>query len=121
MEFVKLKKLDGREWDERKETRITSAQDDHPQALRHLLSLYWTWHFDESLEETARILLAADLEWERLPNLTTPPVGEVISPLGYALDHEDEEIRNAALQVLDSMVEIPRGEVLIGDRVIPYL
>ena len=119
MEFVKLKKLDGQEWDERKETRITFAQDADPQALRHLLNLYWTWHFDESLAETVRILLAADLEWERRPNLTTPPVGEVISPLGHALDHEEEKIRDAALQVLDSMVEIPAGEVLIGEELEP--
>ncbi|MBI1923042.1 SUMF1/EgtB/PvdO family nonheme iron enzyme [Candidatus Poribacteria bacterium] len=113
--LLKIKMLDGKDWDERREARVALAKSDDPAALRSLLASYWTWHFDDSLSEAARVLLAADLGWEEMPNLTTPPVGEVISPLGYALAHEDPRLRDAAFQVLDRMVDIPAGEVLIGE------
>ena len=48
--------------------------------------------------------------------LTTPPIGEVISPLGHALNHADQSVRDAAFQVLDNMADIPAGEVLIGEE-----
>ncbi len=115
MKLVKLKRLDGKESDEPKEARVEFAQSDDPRGLEQLLKRYWRWHFDESLTEASRILLAADLGWEHTPNLTHPPIGAVTSPLGCALDHDEPAIRDAAFQVLDSMVEIPTGEVLIGE------
>ena len=54
-----------------------------------------------------------------MSQLTTPPVGEVISPLGYALAYEDQEVRNAALHVLDVTVNIPAGTAYIGEENAP--
>ena len=59
--------------------------------------------------DAARLLLATNLGWEQMRPLTTPPIGEVISPLGHALNHADQNVRDAAFQVLDSMVDIPAG------------
>jgi formylglycine-generating enzyme required for sulfatase activity len=115
MELIQLKQPKT----DRKDRRVALAQSDDPTEFRELLNLYWRWHFDESLTDAARTLLATDLGWERTPNLTTPPVGTVISPLGHALDHADEKIRDAALQVLGNLVEIPAGEVLIGEELVP--
>ncbi len=84
-------------------------------ALQELLNRYWVWHFDESLVDVARLLLAADLGWECIPRTISPPVGRLISPLGHALDHEDINIQNAALQILDSTIDVPSGEVFIGE------
>jgi formylglycine-generating enzyme required for sulfatase activity len=108
--------------DERKskhQRRKELAQSSDPAALQQLLDQYWTWHFDESLTEIARLLLSTDLAWEQMRLLTTPPVGEVISPLGYALEHEDERVWGAAFHILDSMVDIPAGKVLIGEDLTP--
>lgn len=119
MKLVKLKSLDQKASDAPKEARVELAQSDDPEVLQQLLNRYWRWHFDESLMAAARLLLTADLSWEHTPNLTHPPIGAVVSPLGYALDHEDPAIRDAAFQVLDSMVVIPAGEVLVGEGVAP--
>ena len=54
-----------------------------------------------------------------MPQLETPPVGEVISPLGYALAHEDKSVRDAALQTLDTTVHIPAGIACIGEARAP--
>ena len=115
MKLVNLKRLDGKASDEPKGARVELAPSDAPEILQQLLKRYWRWHFDESLTEAARTLLAVDLGWDRTPNLTHPPIGAVTSPLGCALDHDEPAIRDAAFQVLDSMVEIPTGEVLIGE------
>ena len=89
------------------------------QCFRKLRQDYWTWHFDESLSDAARLLLSKDLGWEAMPQLTTPPVGEVISPLGYALSDEDKHVRDAALHVLDATVHIPAGIACIGKESAP--
>ncbi len=118
-ELIKLKtpgEQGGTDW---RKARIALAQRDDPAALQQLLDQYWTWQSDESLTEAARLLLATNLGWEGVQAFTTPPVGEVISPLGYALDHADETVRDAARQVLDTMVDIPAGEVLIGEELTP--
>ena len=65
------------------------------------------------------MLLGTNLGWEQMRPLTTPPIGEVISPLGHALNHADQSVRDAAFQVLDNMVDIPAGEVLIGEELTP--
>ena len=100
-------------------SRIALAKSNTPDAFQKLCREYWTWHFDESLSEAARFLLSTELGWEAMPQLTTPPVGEVISPLGYALAHEDKDIRDAALQVLDATVRIPAGTACIGEEGAP--
>ncbi len=119
MQVIKLKKLDGQEWDHKRENRVNLAQCSDPSSLRQLLDQYWTWHYDDSLAEIARLLLKADLNWERTPRAYTPPVESLLSPLGYALDHEDMGIREGALRLLDSTVEVPSGEVLIGEELEP--
>ena len=43
---------------------IALAQNDDPEALQQLLKQYWTWHFEESLMEAARLLLGTNLGWE---------------------------------------------------------
>lgn len=118
-ELIKLETLSEQGKADRRKVRIALAQSGDPAALQQLLDQYWIWHFDESLREAARLLLEANLGWERMRDLTTPPVGEVISPLGHALDHEDGAVCDAAFQALDSMVNIPTGEVLIGEELTP--
>ena len=100
-------------------SRIELVKSDTPDALQKLCREYWTWHFDASLSDAVRLLLNTELGWETMPQLTTPPVGEVISPLGYALAHEDKDIRDAALQVLDATVHIPAGVAYIGEECAP--
>ena len=117
--LIKLKTPDGGEWDDWKQTRLSFAESDDPAVLEHLITRYWRWHLDASLSDAVRTLLTADLGWEKSQDLMTPPVGEVISPLGHALDSTDGRIREAAFQVLDAMVEVPAGSVLIGDELTP--
>ena len=119
MQVIKLKKLDGQEWDNQRERRVNLAQRSDPDSLQQLLNQYWTWHYDNSLAEVARVLLGAELNWERTPSTLTPPVESLVSPLGYALDHEDVGIREGALRLLDSTVNVPAGEVLIGEELEP--
>ena len=97
-------------------SRIALVESNTPDTFQKLCRDYWTWHFDESLSDAARLLLSTELGWETMPQLTTPPVGEVISPLGYALAHEDKEVHDAALQVLDATVHIPAGTAYIGEE-----
>ena len=118
-ELIKLETLSEGSGADRRKARVALAQSDDPEALRELLKGYWTWHCEESLTEAARLLLATNLRWEQMRPLITPPVGEVISPLGHALDHADQRVRGAAFQVLDNMVDIPAGEVLIGEELTP--
>ena len=106
-ELISLKTLSEGSGTDRRKARIALAQSDDPEALQQLLNQYWTWHFEESLTEAARLLLATNLGWEQMRPLTTPPIGEVISPLGHALNHADQSVRDAAFQVLDNMVDIP--------------
>jgi len=100
-------------------SRLALVERNTPEALRKLCRDYWTWHFDASLSEAIRRLLSTELGWETMSQLTTPPVGEVISPLGYALAHEDKEVRDAARQVLDVTVDIPAGTAHIGEENAP--
>lgn len=102
-----------------KETRIALAGSDEPEAFQKLLREYWHWHFNDTLSEAARLLLTIELGWEEMPQNLMPPVGELISPLGYALAHQDEQVRNAAMQVLDATVRIPAGTALIGEDCAP--
>ena len=118
-DLIKLETLIEKSGTDRRKARVALAQSDDPGALQQLLKGYWIWHFEESLTEAARLLLATDLGWEQMHPLTTPPIGEVISPLGHALDHADQRIRDAAFQVLDNMVDIPAGEALIGEELTP--
>ena len=100
-------------------SRIALVESNTPDAFQKLCQDYWTWHFDASLSDAARLLLSTDLGWETTLQLTTPPVGEVISPLGYALAHEDKDVRAAALHVLDATVHIPAGIACIGEECTP--
>ena len=102
-----------------KASRIALVESDTPDAFQKLLREYCQWHFDDSLCDAARLLLSTELGWEQMPQLTTPPVGEVISPLGYALAHADKGVREAALQVLDATVRIPAGTAFIGEECAP--
>lgn len=113
--LIKLKTPEGDEWDDWEQTRISLLESDDPAAFRHLIKRYWRWHFDASQTEAVRTLLTADLGWEKSQALTTPPVGEVISPLGHALDSTDGCVREAAFGVLDAMVDVPAGPVLISE------
>lgn len=117
--LIKLKTPDCAKWDDLEQTRKSLAESDDPAALDLLIARYWRWHIDASLSNAVRTLLTADLGWDKTPNLTTPPVGEVISPLGIALHSTDDRIRESALQVLDAMVDVPAGSVLIGDELTP--
>ena len=117
--LIKLKTSDGNEWEDRAHTRISLLDSDDPEALKHVIERYWRWHFDASLSNAVRTLLTADLGWEKMCDLLTPPVGELISPLGHALDSTDVRIREAALGVLDTMTDVPAGSVLIGDELKP--
>lgn len=118
-ELISLKTLGEQNGTDRRKARIALAQNDDPEALKGLLKQYWTWHFEESLTGAVRLLLGTNLGWERVRPLTTPPIGEVISPLGYALDHSDQRVRDAAFQVLEGTVDIPAGEVLIEEELTP--
>ena len=100
-------------------SRIALAKSDTPDALQKLCRAYWTWHFDESLSEAARLLLSTELGWETTPQLTTPPVGEVISPLGKALEYEGKRVQDAALRALDATIHIPAGVACIGEECAP--
>ena len=102
-----------------KESRIALVESNTPDAFQKLCRDYWTWRFDESLSDAARLLLSTELGWETMPQLTTPPVGEVVSPIGYALSHEDADVQDAALQVLDATVRIPAGTACIGEEGAP--
>ena len=95
-ELIKLKTLSEGSGTDQRKARIALAQSDDPEALQQLLRQYWIWHFEESLTEAARLLLATNLGWDQMRPLTTPPIGEVISPLGHALDHADQNVRDAA-------------------------
>ena len=104
-----------------KESRSLLVASDAPDAFQRLCRDYWTWHIDESLSDAARVLLSTDLGWETTPQLTTPPFGEIISPLGYALASETGVVREAALQVLDARVGIPPGRAYIGEAGAPLV
>lgn len=118
-ELIKLETLIEGSGTDRRKARVALAQSDDPEALQQLLKGYWIWHFEESLTEAARLLLSTNLGWEQMQPLTTPPIREVISPLGHALDHVDQRVRDAAFRVLDGMANIPAGEVLIGEELTP--
>lgn len=98
-----------------KASRIALIESNSDDDFHRLLQVYWTWHYDASLKDAVKLLLSTELDWEQVPQLTTPPVGEIISPLGNALAHENEDVRNAALEVLNSSIAIPSGTVLIGE------
>ena len=115
-ELIKLETPTEQSGTDRRKARIALAQSDDPEALQRLINQYWTWHFEESLTEVARLLLATNLGWEQMRPPITPPIGEIVSPLGHALNHADQSVREAAFQVLDSMANIPPGEVLIGEE-----
>jgi hypothetical protein len=99
-----------------KASRIALIESDSPDAFQQLLRDYWTWHYNDSLCDAVKLLISTELGWEQVPQLTTPPIGEVISPLGYALAHTDKEVRDAALQALDATISIPAGTALIGEE-----
>ena len=99
-----------------KESRISLIKSDTADAFQQLLNEYWTWHYDDSLDDIIKLLLSLNLGWENAPQLTTPPIGEIVSPLGYALSHTDKEVRDAALQILDDRVSVSAGTALIGEE-----
>ena len=98
-----------------KESRISLLESNTQDAFQTLLKDYWTWHYNDSLDDVIRLLLSMDLGWENVPQLTTPPIGEITSPLGHALTHSNTAVRDAALQILDVNVLIPTGTALIGE------
>lgn len=98
-----------------KDSRTTLLESNTSDSFQRLLKEYWTWHYNETLDDAIRLLLSKDLGWEDIPQLTNPPIGEVISPLGHALSHTDKEVRDAALQILDESISIDAGTALIGE------
>ncbi len=102
-----------------KASRIALIESDTPEAFQQLLQDYWTWHYNDLLCDATKLLLSTDLGWEQVPQLTTPPVGEVISPLGHSLAHAEKKVREAALQTLDTTVCVPTGTALIGEECAP--
>ncbi len=102
-----------------KASRIARIENDAPDVFQQLLQDYWMWHYDDSLYDAVKLLLSTDLGWENGQQLITPPIGEVISPLGYALAHAEKEVREAALQILDITVCVPAGTALIGEECTP--
>ena len=98
------------------ESRLSLIANKSSDAFQKLLNDYWIWSYDDSLNDAIKFLLSIDLGWEETPQLTTPPIGEIISPLGHALSHNDKDVRDAALQVLDVTIPIPKGTVLIGNE-----
>ena len=102
-----------------KESRIALIESSSENAFQQLLHNYWNWHYNDTFHDATKTLLSTDLGWEDVPQRTTPPVGEIISPLGYALAHEKMEIREAALKVLDATVRVTKGTALIGEECTP--
>ncbi|MCG9127375.1 SUMF1/EgtB/PvdO family nonheme iron enzyme [Candidatus Poribacteria bacterium] len=102
-----------------KASRISLLEDGSPEAFKKLLNNYWTWYYQDSFFDEVKLLLNTDLEWENSPTILTPPVGDVVSPIGHALAHPEEEIRNAALQILNARLQIPKGTAIIGEECIP--
>ncbi len=99
-----------------KQSRISLLESNSSESFKQLLKENWTWHYNDTLDEAIKLLLSIDLGWEDIPQLTTPPIGEIISPMGHALSHPDKEVRDAALQILDMTISIPAGTALIGDE-----
>lgn len=99
-----------------KESRTSLIEINTPEAFQQLLTDYWTWHYNDALDDAIKLLFSLDLGWENAPQLTTPPIGEIISPLGQALSHVEKGVRDAALQILDVKVPIPAGTALIGEE-----
>ena len=99
-----------------RESRISLLESNTSESFQQLLKEYWTWYYNDSLDDAIKLLLSIDLGWEGVPQLTTPPIGEVISPLGHALSHTDKDVRDAALQILDVAISIPVGTALIGEE-----
>jgi len=102
-----------------KASRIALIESDNPEAFQQLLQNYWTWHYNDSLYDAVKLLLNTDLGWEKALQLTTPPVGETISQLGYALADTEQEVREAALKILDVTISIPTGTARIGEECHP--
>ena len=98
-------------------SRITLAESKTPDAIKKLCRDYWTWHFDASLLDAARLLLSTDLGWETMPQLTTPPIGEIISPIGYALTHENTEIRGCSVTSVRCECQYPNRDSLYRRRI----
>ncbi len=99
-----------------KASRVTLLETDTEDTFHQLLRDYWSFHYNDSLIDAVKLLLGTDLHWEEVTQHIIPPIGEVISPLGYALAHDDIEIRAAALEVLDATVSIPNGTAQIGEE-----
>ena len=102
-----------------KTTRISLLESNSSDAFQLLLQDFWTWHYEDSLNDAAKLLLGTELGWEKTPQNITPPIGDVLSPIGHALAHTDQNVRDAALQVLETTVNIPSGTVLIGEECTP--
>ncbi len=94
--------------------RRPPLQSDTSEDLQFIVDQYWSWHFDPSVTNAATILLMTDLGWKKTSQLSVP-LGALTSPLGRALSHSDPDIRDTALTVFDSQIEIPAGTVLIGE------
>lgn len=92
-------------------------------SFQQTLDLYWPWHYEPELAQSAKRLLTADLKWEKVGPFVKATDGlttqQRISPLGIALSQNDCELRSAALHILASVVEIPKGEVLLGQDLTP--
>ena len=102
-----------------KEARLSLLESKSPNEFERLLQDYWSWHYSESHKDAVRLLLSTELDWEHTAQIATPPVGEVISPLGIALAHPDEDVRGAALEVLNSSISVQSGTALIGEECAP--
>ncbi len=102
-----------------KESRIALLKSENTEAFQQLLQKYWHWYYNDSLQDAVRLLLSTDLGWENVPKNISSPVGDINSPLGHALAHKDNDIRDAALHILDATLCIPAGTALIGEECVP--
>ena len=94
--------------------RRPPLQSNTSENLQFIVDQYWSWHFDSSVTDAARLLLATNLGWNETNQLSVP-LGALTSPLGTALSHSNPDIRDVALTVFDSQVKIPAGTVLVGE------
>lgn len=102
-----------------KESRLSLLDSKNTDAFQQLLQEYWHWHYNDTLHDAVRLLLSTDLGWENVSHTISPPVGEIISPLGQALALENKDIRDAALQILDATQNIPTGTAQISEESVP--
>ena len=106
-----------------KQPKIRPQQLDDPDSFRKILNKYWCWHYEPNKITSVKRLLLADLKWKTVEPFIKTANGltsqQHVSSLGRALSDIDTELVSAALQILDSTVEITAGTVLLGPELTP--